>query len=387
MFEGILKRKILLLFLSWRILLCIPLYIAYISIPYRVGYAYTSPLYFIGNHKNFISFFLLSPWANFDGVYYLLIAAYGYTSNAGFFPLYPVTVYFLSSLLGYSKAFDPIQFFSAFFLSNVYFLLALFVFYKLIILDYKKNVGIKTIIFLLIFPASFFYASIYSESLFLLLTVLCFYFARKKKWFLAGFIGALLTATRLVGIAILPALAWEIYSQGGKKGGLLKYFPILISLSGVVSYMFFNILRWKNPFYFIIAQGKFQNNRSVETFILFPQTVYRYIKIILTVIPNHFEWWISLFELLTFFFIVFLFYLAWKKRIRFSYLLFAFGCFIIPVSSGTFSGLPRYSLVLFPLFMALGMVKRKIIVIFYAVISLILLFLSLIYFSRGYFVS
>ena len=201
-------KKILLLFLAWRVFLFIPLIFAQIFLGYRKGFDYTSPNYFT-DELNPISHFLLSPFGNFDGVYYLSIAAKGYTvDNAGFFPLFPFLIHFVSSVFGSVQAFDPRQYFIALALASIFFLLSLIVIYKLVRLDFKNNVAILTILAILVFPTSFFFASIYSESLFLLLTILSFYFARKKKWILASIFGLLLTATRIVGIAILPALIY-----------------------------------------------------------------------------------------------------------------------------------------------------------------------------------
>lgn len=364
-------------------MLFIPIYLAYLYIPYRTGYNYTSPLHFI-DKKSLVTHFFLSPWGNFDGVHYLLIAAYGYTINAGFFPLFPLIINILSKISGTVNAFDSFQFLSALFLSNLFFIFALMFFYALITIDYKSNVAILSIIFLLVFPTSFFYVSIYSESLFLLLSLIVFYFARKRRWFFAGIFGLLLSATRLVGIAILPALLWEFFSEEKKKVKVLSLFIIPF---GIFGYMIFNFIKWGNPFYFLVAQGQFANNRSINSLIFFPQTVFRYLKIIFSVSSSQYEWWVALFEIFTFFFISALFFLAWSKRIRISYIIFSLICFLLPISSGTFSALPRYSIILFPLFMALGLITSRKIIIIYVAMSILLLFISLMLFSRGYYIA
>ncbi len=178
---------------------------------YREGYDYTSINYFLESSKTLVSNLLISPWANFDGVYYLLIAEEGYTVNAGFFPLFPLAINFIASIFGNTLPFSEIQYFTALFLISIFFLISLILFYKLVRLDYKKHTAMWSFIFLLLFPTSFFFAAIYSESLFLLLLILSFYFARKRNWLLASIFAMLLTATRFVGIAILPALLYEFY--------------------------------------------------------------------------------------------------------------------------------------------------------------------------------
>jgi hypothetical protein len=151
--------------------------------------------------------------------------------------------------------------------------------------------------------------------------------------------------------------------------------------------MLFNYLKWGNAFYFIQAQGNFLNGRSVDSIVLFPQTVFRYIKIFMTVGPGIFEWWIAILEISTFIFVSVMFFVAWKKKVRLSYILFAFICFLIPISTGTFSGIPRYVIVLFPIFIALAMVKNRFIKIAYSIIGFSLLLILIALFSKGYYIA
>jgi len=377
-------KRIVLLFLVWRIFLLLPLIVSEVSLKPRTEYGYTLLTYFL-EKGSVLSNFLLYPFGNFDAVYYLLIAAKGYTVNAEFFPLFPLSIY-VTTLPFNVLPFDLIQYFLAIFLVSLFFLASLITFYKLVRLDCKENVAIWSIIFLLIFPTSFFYAAIYSEGLFLFLSLLAFYFARKKRWFWAGIIGAFLSATRLVGILFFPALLYE-YFKHEKNKSLKKLLSIFLTPLGIISYAFYNFHNWGNPFYFFKAQGNFANNRTVDSIILFPQTMFRYIKILLSLKPNIYEWWVAFFELSFFIFALSLFYIAWKKKIRISYLIFGVLCFIIPASSGTFTGLPRYILTIFPLFIALALIKSKTFIIIYCVISIILLFIFFMLFSKGYFIA
>ncbi len=144
------------------------------------------------------------PWANFDGIHYLLIAQndYGLYQQAFFF-LYPFLIRWLSN-------FTHNYLFSGLLISHLAFFGALFFLYKLLVLDYSPKLVKIAIIFLLVFPTSFFFAAVYTESLFFFLILATFYFARLKKWWLAGVFGGLASATRLVGIFLLPALILEL---------------------------------------------------------------------------------------------------------------------------------------------------------------------------------
>src|SRR5258708_14639405 len=75
-------------------------------------------------------------------------------------------------------------------------------------LDLPRARAERAVLLMTVFPFGFFFGLVYTESLFLLLTVLSFYGFRTRRWWLGGGAGALATATRVNGILMLPALAW-----------------------------------------------------------------------------------------------------------------------------------------------------------------------------------
>ena len=341
----------------WRLLLFIPIIAGSYLLVAKQGFTY------------------VYPWANFDGIHYLSIAQRGYVSQAAFFPLYPLLIRILGG-----------HFWAGLLIVSVSFLLALIVFYKLIRLDYRDGVAKQSILSLLIFPTAFYFASLYSESLFLLLLLLSFYFARKKMWFYSSFFAFLLASTRLVGIFIFPALVYEFVVQEGFRK-IRKAYPLLIVPWGLIAYAWFNLKKWGDALYFIRAHGELANSRSVESIVLFPQTMFRYLKILFTLPTSQYEWWIALLELAMFLLVSLLLYFAWKKKVRLSYLIFSFLAFLLPVSSGTFTGLPRYVIVLFPIYIVLASIKNRSVRRAYMILSSALLFILLMFFARGYFVA
>jgi len=378
-------KFVLLSFLIWRILLFIPLILGNILLPYRIGYEYTNiwnriAEYFPVNH------FLVYPWANFDGVHYLSIASFGYTTEGNFFPLYPLLINILAQAFGGGQTLGAAYFFSGLIITNLCFFLSLIFLYKLILLDFSTKVAKQSIIFLLIFPTSFYFGAIYSESLFLLLVVCSFYLARKNNWFLANIFAMFSTSTRLTGIVIWPALIYHFFKKEGLKFSL-KFLPSILVPMGLISYVVFNFYKWGDFLYFIKVHGTFANSRSVDSIVLFPQTIFRYIKILATLPFSYYEWWIALLELVTFSLVALLLYVGWKKRVNAAYLIFAVVSFLIPVSSGTFNGLPRYTVVLFSIFIALALIKNKVVKLLYMILSPILLFVLIMFFARGYFVA
>lgn len=381
-------KFVLISFLIWRLFLFLPLFASELLLEYRKGYDYTNIWKFAKPYEP-VSNFLLYPWANFDGVHYLSITGNGYNNeNLGFFPLFPLAIRAGSTLFGTGETFGVTQFFTGILLSNLAFIAALFVLYKLIELDYPIKTARLAILFLLVFPTSFYFGSIYSESLFLLLALLTLYLARKKQLLTGSFFGLLASLTRLLGIALLPALIYELFRKEKTiKKRLIGSVSLLLIPLGYAGYSFVNWTISGDAFSFIKAHGNIGTSRSVENIVLIPQTLFRYGKILFSLPYSQFEWRIALLELVTFTFVALLLFYAWKKGVRFSYILFALVAFLIPVSSGTFTGLPRYILVLFPIFIALALIKNRLIQIAYVTTSLILLFILLMFFSKGYFIA
>ena len=367
------------MFLYWRILAFLPIMAGVFIVSYRSGYEYTN-IFSLSTLDISQAVYSL---ANFDGVRYLSIALRGYISEAAFFPLYPLlikTFSFWSSNLIFifwiGLTFSSLCFFGA-----IVFL------YKLLRLDYSEKVSKETLFLMLVFPAAFFFGAVYSESLFLLLLVLTFYFIRKNEWSLACLCALLLSLTRLVGIFILPSLLYEYFVVSKNK--IISKNTLLLSAVplGLISYGLFNLFKWKDALYFVHAHSQLANSRSVDRIILFPQTMYRYFRILTTLPYSQYEWFLAAFELLVFAFAIILLYKAWRDKVRMSYLIFTFCAFFLPASSGTFSGLPRYVVILFPLFIALGLTKSKTLKYFYVLVSILLQFLLLMFFSRGWYVS
>lgn len=151
--------------------------------------------------------------------------------------------------------------------------------------------------------------------------------------------------------------------------------------------MLFNYLQFGNAFAFIQAQGNLQNERSVSNLVPIPQTVARYINILFTVDPKIYEWKIALLEITIFIFAVVMLIIAWKKKIKTSYIIFSALALLIPSSTGTLTGFPRYALVLFPIFITLALVKNRWIKITYSIVSIILLIILFMLFSKGYYIA
>lgn len=361
---------ILLLVFIWRLFLLLPDFFAMHFLPQRQGY--------IG----------ATTWANFDGVHYLSIAQSGYFQyEQAFFPLFPLLIKMLSFLTfgNYVWAGMILVYVSLF--------LWLFVFYKLLQMDYKVLIIRWALIFSMFFPTAFFFGALYTESLFLLLVIMAFYTARKKQWVLAGLFVGLASATKLIGIFLLPAILLEFYlaykQQFFSKKHLVSLcMMVFLSISGIVIYMGYLWKVYADPLFFIHAQPAFGANRSGGEIILLPQVLFRYIKIFLTVPFSQYDFWIALLECNVFFLSFFILLLGfWKKKIRLSYILFSFLAIVGPTATGSLSSIPRYVLVAFPVFIFLGMISSRKTKVLLLILSSLLLFVLTSYFLQGYFIA
>lgn len=336
--------------------------------------------------KNFLGLFAFS---NFDGEHYISIARQGYGfGEHAFFPLYPLLITIFGKILGSTLLSFNI---AGIFISLISLFIGLIGFFKLVNIDFSEKITKLSVIFLLLFPTSFYFASVYTESLFFALAVWSFVFARKGKWFYASILGLLLTATRFVGLIIFPALLLEWYLQAGNKKELLKKFPysILLIPAGLLGYMCYLLKSIGLPFAFYNELSSFGEQRSSHLITL-PQVYYRYIVKILPAL--NFSYFpvafVTVFE-----FFIGIVYLGVSIlaffRVRLSYAVFLLFGYLIPTFSGSFSSLPRYVLVLFPVYIlaAKYFEKRRLFLVAFSLISAILLFISFALFSRGYWIS
>ena len=142
---------------------------------------------------------LLRPWANWDGAWYISIASHGYhqPQSWAFFPFYP------SLLRGTAALTDGDYVLAGVAVSMVAALAAAAVLYLLVEDDHGPRVALWTVLFLAFFPTSFFLQAVYTESLFLLMSVACVLWARRGRWELAGLAGMLAALTRNTGILLL----------------------------------------------------------------------------------------------------------------------------------------------------------------------------------------
>lgn len=147
-------------------------------------------------------------WTRWDGQWYLKIASEGYRlddGSAAFFPLYPWTITIMGWLAGERFIWSGIL------LSSIFFLGALMLLHRLVRIDFHPEDAGRTVFYIAAFPMAFFFWAVYSESLFLFLSVGALLAMRTQRWWLAGVAIGLAIWTRSTGLLLLLPLAFEMW--------------------------------------------------------------------------------------------------------------------------------------------------------------------------------
>jgi len=183
---------------------------------------------------------LVTAWERFDALWFLRIADTGYMDGDGsavFFPGFPLMVRLFSTILGDHPlagglVVSHLATFGSFVL--LYFLSAA---------EWGERVARRSVLYLAIFPTSFFLLAPYSESLFLFLVLLALWAARRGKWELAGISGIGASATRNIGVLLVLPLLIEAVQRFRERRdgselarGLLWSF---LAAGGAVAYLVF----------------------------------------------------------------------------------------------------------------------------------------------------
>ena len=157
---------------------------------------------------------MLAPAARWDSVWYLQIAHAGYFSqqSSGLFPLYPLLIR-IGSVIFHSELLVGLG------ISLVSMAVALSLLQCLPAPDFDEATARRTVLLIAFFPVAFFLSTVYTESLYLLVSVGAVYAARQERWAWAGLFGGLAAVTRSDGILIIvPLVLIYFYGPRGRLG-------------------------------------------------------------------------------------------------------------------------------------------------------------------------
>jgi Gpi18-like mannosyltransferase len=313
---------------------------------------------------------VLGIWNRWDASHYLKLAEQGYTAVGDdrflivFFPMYPLLVSIFGGVIGNYLV-------GAFFVTTLASLCLGLALRELVKLDHSEKIAQASVLFLFIFPTSYFLHIPYTESLFLALTVGAFLAARKRSWLIAGILGGLACATRINGLILVPALAFEVWQEYRENGQVdRKWLFLLIIPAGFAAYLLLNYLVAGDPLIFLT----YQREHWYRYFRWPWQGVWETIKLIdnQKAVDSHM---VGIQESLFVAIGLIALLLGWRK-LRPSYRVWMGLNWLLFVSTSFVISVPRYTLTLFPIFILMGAAARK-----YSTLNVLFIVWSLLFMS------
>lgn len=324
-----------------------------------------------GPHPSFLHQ-LLPAWNNpisrggWDTQWYIDIARRGYawknpagTTPTAFFPLYPLLIRL--GVIATHRSYLTV----ALAVSNLAFLAALWYLWRLARWEFNLPIARRTILYIAVFPTALFFFAGYSESLFLLLTVACFYHLRRRDWLLAGLLGGLAAATRVTGVLLVLPLVYEYARDRNFSWRQINVDVASLALvpAGVLAFMLYLAIAVHDPLAFTHSQqawqkiftpwlwsGFLESLRQIVT-VEPPASFYQAHNVINVTLGGLFLAGTALAA----------------RRLPAAYTIYAVGFWIVTLASPALAGaypvplisLSRYILSLFPIFLWLAMLGER----------------------------
>ncbi|MBD2362018.1 hypothetical protein H6G36_12615 [Anabaena minutissima FACHB-250] len=186
-----------------------------------------------------------------DGIHYRAIATTGYEfindgkqHNLAFFPLFPFSIRVLMKL-GLSFEIAGLV------INNLAFLAALYYLHLWLKECYGTKIAQWGTAVLCCYPASMFTGVVYTEGLYLFLSTATLRAFDQKQYRWMALWGAMATATRPTGLALIPAL---IIASFKERRGAIAYIASLSTATGVLLFSLYCAIRFRDPLAFIAAQ-------------------------------------------------------------------------------------------------------------------------------------
>jgi hypothetical protein len=196
----------------------------------------------------------LDAWNRWDAAWYIPIADSGYAPDplrSAFFPVYPMLVRAVKTVTTMTT------FHAAVAVSVLACLAALILVHRLAADVLDAEHGRRAAFYLLAFPTGLYLIAAYNESLFIALAVGALYCMRRGLWWWAGLLSGLAGATRLTGVLLGLAFAYEYLRQHGWSIRKIRFDVVaaLLIPAGVGLYMLFLQRTFGNATQFLDAQS------------------------------------------------------------------------------------------------------------------------------------
>ncbi|MGA2892216.1 MAG: glycosyltransferase family 39 protein [Xanthobacteraceae bacterium] len=314
-----------------------------------------------------------------DSEWYAGIVEHGYHYNGDpnalqpvvFYPLYPLLSWALAAITGIGS---PL---ALLIVANVAAVIAVLLLCKLA-RRFGDDVAVLSVALLSFYPGSLFLSAGYTEPLALLLILSCFTLLDDRRYLLASVAAGLALVTRSVGIALMPALLWELwFNFRTDRGRLLLYAIACMALAsaGLVIYMIYLGTAFGHPLAFADAQAAFHGETSLGGRLFAALTLQPFLHLRFDDFsPAGLDQWI--------FILLLALTLAGSRRLPGAQVVFGLGALLVPylTLSGGPSGLTsmtRFGVLAFPAFIMLALVCRALPWLGLAVIGLFAAMLGL----------
>ena len=234
--------RVLIAFLLTRLTLYVVAAIAIRLVPPDVG---SGSQAYLGKNLS------LAAWARWDAGWYLSIAERGYwfdphgPSSVAFFPLLPLLMKGLGTVTGNYAA-------AGLLIANLAALGAVLALWYWMRAEAGPAAAERAALWLLVYPFSFYFYSIYAESLFFLLTTLALSASARGQRLTAGAWAGLAAVTRPMGVLLAPALAWGLWRdrRAGRRLRWSDAIAVLLPVAGLGAYMTYLALAFGDPLAF-----------------------------------------------------------------------------------------------------------------------------------------
>ena len=305
--------------------------------------------------ENFFQFFYNCYVKCGDTPHYLHIAEFGYPTMGEnmniivFFPLYPFLMRLLSFIIHN-------YFISGIIISNICMGISVCLLHYYAKLELgEENKAMDSVYLFLLYPFSIFLITVFTESLFIMLSLLCLIFIKKKKWLLFGIVGMFCALTRFQGIIlIVPALYQIITTIIKEKKFNWQYLYVFLIVLGIGAYLLIN--RVVTGSYFSFLQYE-----KLDPWFNIPQWIS-------SNLAQHFEnavayeglaYIIYGVQILLFFFVIILLLLGLKRNV--SRYLIIYGVFYIVATylHGWMISGPRYVMSCIPIYIIFSTIRNE----------------------------
>ncbi|MBD5480652.1 MAG: hypothetical protein HDR14_15455 [Lachnospiraceae bacterium] len=306
----------------------------------------------------------LEAWNRWDSPHYIDVARYGYSGAVEdgkhlflvFYPLLP----WLLRLLHFAISDYRL---CGIFLNLICYAVGSLYFYKLTEKEFGEKAAKNALIMLAVFPFSFFFGAVLTESLFFAISAAFLYYLREHKWYLVALFGFFACLTKVQGALLAVAVAVEIlcsehfFVRLKEKDwrAILKkiLLPGLLCASMLCGLGIYFYINWRvegDPLRFLY----YQRTHWCNGFLPIWKTISDVVKNAYTGRYSSVGMSIWIPELVLFF--VWIGWLAYgiRRRLRPMYLLYMTALFFITFSSNWLISGGRYTLCALPGFMLAG---------------------------------